>query len=76
MDYNPIAHGQFVSGLRPIKSKSHRKRWVDDDENIYEWDSRHCELERHDSHGKHSGVVDPESGERIRPSIPGRWIEV
>jgi len=35
-----------------------RKRWKDNDGNIYEWDSQHGELEKYDKHGKHLGSVD------------------
>ena len=63
MAYNPIAYGAFISKLRPAKRLGGRRRWKD---------SRHDELERYDRWGHHNGVVDPETGERIKPGIPGR----
>ena len=37
-----------------------RKRWKDDDGNIWEWDSQHGELEKYSPKGKHLGAFDPE----------------
>lgn len=74
MAYNPIACGAYVATLRKAFRKGFRRRWTDENGNIYEWDSRHSELERYNRRGRHTGVIDPETGERIRPSIPGRRI--
>ena len=72
MAYNPIPYGAFVATLERIRPKGGRKRWRDLLGNIYEWDSRHCELERYDRQGRHNGVIDPETGRKIRPKVPGR----
>lgn len=57
---------------RPAKPKSVqgggglRKRWKDEEGNIYEWDSRHGSVEKYDRKGKHLGEFDPETGEQLK----------
>ena len=76
MTYNPIAQGAFVATLRKAFRKGFRRRWTDEDGIIYEWDSRHSELEGYDKRGHHLGAFDAETGLQIKPSVPGRRIEV
>ena len=52
-----------------------RKRWRDEDGNIYEWDSRHGTVEKFDKRGRHRGELDPETGEQIKPRVPERKVE-
>jgi hypothetical protein len=40
-----------------------------------EWDRQHGEVERYDPKGKHKGVYDPETGEKIKDPVPGRRTE-
>ena len=44
-----------------------RKRWKDEDGNIWEWDSQHGELEKYSPKGKHLGAFDPDTGEQLKP---------
>lgn len=60
---------------RKVKSKSNRKRWVDQDTgDILEWDYQHGRVEKYDSKGKHLGEFDPDDGSETKPAKPGRTI--
>lgn len=48
-----------------------RARW-EDGTYIYEWDSRHGEVEKYNRRGRHLGSFDPETGEKLKDAIPGR----
>lgn len=68
-------------GLKRVRPKSvragggRRPRWMDDDGNIYEWDSQHGTLERYDTHGKHLGEADPNTGQELKPAEPSRRVK-
>ncbi|KAE9640600.1 colicin E3/pyocin S6 family cytotoxin [Pseudomonas sp. PB106] len=64
-DKNPVQGG---GGLR--------KRWTDaKGKKIYEWDSRHGELEMYRSDGTHLGAFDPYTGEQREGPIKERSIK-
>ena len=42
----------------------------------YEWDGLHGEIEMYDRKGKHLGVLDPMTGEVIKPAVKGRKIDL
>lgn len=50
----------------PAKSKNkNRKRWIDDNGDILEWDYKHGEVEKYDKTGKkHKGAFNPRTGEK------------
>jgi hypothetical protein len=52
-----------------------RKRWKDNDGNIYEWDYQHGEVEKYNPRGKHQGAYDPNTGEQTKPRDPKREVE-
>jgi len=52
-----------------------RKRWVDENGGIYEWDSQHGAVERYDKRGKHLGEFDATTGEQIKPADPQRRVK-
>jgi hypothetical protein len=59
--------------LRSVKRKTlvqggqaKRKRWKDNDGNIFEWDSRHGTLEKYNNNGVHMGEFDPDSGVQLK----------
>ncbi|MEV8443248.1 colicin E3/pyocin S6 family cytotoxin, partial [Actinosynnema sp. NPDC051121] len=53
-----------------------RKRWIDQDGCILEWDYQHGAVERYSPNGRtHYGEYDPETGEQIKPGEPGRRVE-
>jgi len=66
---------EFLKQLKRVKSKAGRRRWVDSKGRIYEWDSRHGELEVYNKRGRHIGVRDPKTGKWTKPRVPGRRIE-
>jgi hypothetical protein len=70
------ATGKFVDTLRRSKPKSQRRRWLGANQQIFEEDTQHGELEKYNRRGKHEGSVDPESGEIIKDPVKGRCIEV
>ena len=75
-DIPGIPGAERVKEKTPVKNGGGlRKRWKDNDGNIYEWDSQHGELEKYDKHGKHLGSVDPNTGEQIKPPKKGRKVE-
>ena len=43
---------------------------------LYEWDSLHGEVEVHNGRGDHLGVLDPLTGEMIKPAVRERTIDV
>jgi len=52
-----------------------RKRWVDGEGNILEWDSRHGAIEKYDGRGRHLGEFDPETGAQTKPPDRTRRVE-
>lgn len=68
--------------LRPAKRKTPvqgggglRKRWVDPDGNIYEWDYQHGRVEKYNKRGKHQGEYDAETGKQTKPADPEKKVE-
>jgi hypothetical protein len=55
--------------------KSHRRRWIDADGKIYEWDYQHGRVEVYDARGRHLGEFDPETGRRLQEPDRARRIE-
>jgi hypothetical protein len=70
------AQGRFLGTLQRTRSRSQRKRWLGANDQIYEEDTQHGELEKYNRRGKHEGVVDPDTGEIIKGPVKGRTIEV
>jgi hypothetical protein len=64
-------HGTFWKNL-----KSFRKSIKTDGERLYEWDYTHGDVEVYNSQGKHLGSADPETGQMIKPPVPGRTIDL
>lgn len=52
-----------------------RKRWTDDDGNIYEWDYQHGAVEKYNKRGVHQGEYDPSTGTQTKPPDPTRRVE-
>lgn len=52
-----------------------RKRWKDQEGNIYEWDSQHGTLEKYNKRGKHLGEFDPNTGVQTKPADSERTVE-
>jgi len=45
-----------------------RRRWIDADGCILEWDYQHGRVERFNSRGVHLGEFDPDTGQQIGPA--------
>lgn len=86
-DYHPAPKTEEIKGLGELKRRpkktpkqggdGRRDRWVGDKgHKIYEWDSRHGELEGYRaSDGEHLGSFDPKTGEQIKGPNPKRNIK-
>ena len=46
------------------------------DREYYEWDHTHNDIEVYNHKGRHSGSMDPTTGEIIKPAVPGRGIKL
>jgi len=69
-------------GLRIVRPKTAvggggllRKRWKDDEGNIYEWDYQHGLVEKYSKRGRHLGEFDPTTGEQMKPADATRSVE-
>ncbi len=53
-----------------------RKRWINDDGCILEWDSQHGAVEKYSKNGRnHLGEFDPDTGEQTKDGDPTRRVE-
>jgi hypothetical protein len=59
---------------KKVKRKGGRKRWVNDDGDILEWDSAHGKIERYNDRGDHKGEFDHNDGSQTKPAKPGRTV--
>jgi len=83
LGYHPApAVPEGFPGLVPAKRKTPvqgggglRKRWIDGDGQIYEWDSRHGTLEMYKSNGQHVGEFDPKTGARLKAANSARTVK-
>lgn len=55
--------------------KGKRKRWLDSDGRIYEWDYRHGTVEVYDPRGRHLGEFHPKTVKRLKEPNPTYRIE-
>lgn len=55
--------------------KGRRRRWIDGEDRILEWDYQHGTVEMYDRRGRHLGEFDPNSGQRLKPPDRTRRIE-
>lgn len=54
-----------------------QRRWRNQEgDRIWEWDSLHGHVEGYTRRGRHVGVFDAQTGERIGNAVPGRRIDV
>jgi Cytotoxic len=51
-----------------------RKRWINDDDDILEWDYQHGKIERYNDKRKHKGEYDPDKGTQTKPADPTRHV--
>lgn len=74
--YKPRPPSPFLDGI--CERVPHRvpPRWRHPDGWLFEWDQRHGNLEGYNKRGKHLGVFDVSTGERIGPPVRGRDVDV
>lgn len=64
-----------VRGKTPMFRGKTRRRWKRQDGSILEWDYQHGRVEMYNSHGKHLGEYDPDTGAKIGEADPSRTVE-
>ncbi|MCM2263855.1 MAG: colicin E3/pyocin S6 family cytotoxin [Desulfuromonadales bacterium] len=81
-DQPPPKEIEGIPDLSPTKPKTPvqgggglRKRWKDNDGNIYEWDRQHGTLEKYNKKGKHLGEYNPKTGEQTKKPNKSRKVE-
>lgn len=77
MEYFRVVIGRDVD-CRPKQRYSGgiRKRWINDDGCILEWDYQHGKVEKYSKNGrKHLGEFDPVIGEKTKDADPTRKVE-
>jgi hypothetical protein len=74
--YNPPPERlEAFPDAQRAKIMGRRRRWKDNDGNIYEWDSQHGAVEKYSKKGKHLGEYDPITGQQTGPVKPERKPE-
>ena len=77
MDRKPIPKPGFLDRCEYLGYIYGERRWyLRRLDAICTWDSLHGEIETFDRRGKHVGVLDPITGEEIKPARKGRRIRV
>jgi len=72
----PRPEGGFLDTQIRVRRRG-GARWISvDGERIWEWDSLHGHIEGYNKRGRHIGVFDAMTGERIGPAVRGRSINV
>lgn len=67
----------FLDNKEDFGVHSGRKTWrSQEDKQLYQWDSRHGEIEVYNLRGVHLGAADAVSGELIKPADRTRSIRV
>lgn len=51
-----------------------RRRWINDDGDILEWDYQHGKIERYDRRGNHKGQYDPDTGKKDKEADLTRHV--
>ncbi|UQE73876.1 colicin E3/pyocin S6 family cytotoxin [Gordonia sp. PP30] len=73
--YQPRRPPDFLDTLEVVPKRT-PKRWRGPDGTLYEYDQRHGHVEGFNKRGKHIGVFDVDTGERIGTAERGRSIDV
>jgi hypothetical protein len=62
--------------LKPFRGKTKTNGKKGKKKEYYEWDHTHNDIEVYNHRGEHKGSIDPNSGEYIKPPVPGRRINL
>ena len=77
MGRKPVPKPGFLDKCLYLGFSHGERRWRDpNDDLLYTWDGFHGEVEVFNMRGRHLGVVDAVTGERIKPARKGRRIRV
>jgi RHS repeat-associated protein len=63
-------------GLKPHRGKTKTNGKKGKNKKFYEWDHTHDDIEVYGRGGQHEGTIDPTSGEKIKPKVEGREIDL
>ena len=75
MGGKPIPKPSILDSCKVVGIEGGSKVFKDpNEERYYTWDSLHGEVEVFNKRGKHLGVVDPITGEFLKPAVKGRKI--
>lgn len=67
----------IIDRCKFIGIRGGRRVWWDEQQQwYYTWDSQHGEVEAFTRLGRHVAVLDPSSGQSIKPAVKGRAINV
>jgi hypothetical protein len=66
----------WAEGKTRFNAGKIRKRWIDQNGNIYEWDYMHGRVERYSRRGIHEGEFDAETGVPLKGPVKGRKVEL
>ena len=72
----PIPKPGFLDRCKHLGYMHGERRWLSPNGLILTWDSLHGEIESYDPRGRHRGVLDPITGNIIKPARKGRRIRV
>jgi YD repeat-containing protein len=67
----PGKQGTFWKSL-----KNYRQNIKTDGERYYQWDYTHGDVEVYNSRGQHLGSADAQTGQMIKPAVPGRVLDL
>jgi hypothetical protein len=70
----PRALPGFPDAYR-VQPKGSRRRWIDPQGFLYEWDYRQGTREVYNARGRHVGEFDHRTGRLLKPANPRRRIE-
>lgn len=74
--YVPRQPPDFLS-LQEVVPWKGESRWRDaSGQRVYTYDQKHGEVEAYNKRGRHIGVLSVETGEKIKPAVKGRKIDV
>lgn len=72
----PIPQGGFLATQERLPRRVPPRWRSSDGDRLWEWDSLHGHIEGYNRRGRHIGVFDPRTGERIGEAVKGRRIDV
>lgn len=77
MGRKPIPNPGFLDSCHYLGYVRGQRRWrTTEGDLLLTWDSLHGEIEAYDRLGRHVGVRDVRSGERVKEAVRGRRIDV